>query len=242
MQTRSDERERADRRLVEYATSRDPALRAALLTDYDGLAISLVRQLGTRRDAFEDLVQVARIGLLHAIDRFDPTRERPFVAFARATIMGELKRHLRDRTWRIRPPRSLQEHHHTVIRTVDDLTQELGRSPRIAEISCRTGLCEDEILAAMDAGHTNVVLSLDCPFQDGFRHDPGDVPVAFSHVDNAMLVARLLAHLPERDRQIVRMRFEQEMTQAEIGKALGLSQMAISRTLARALARLRPLT
>ena len=129
-----------------------------------------------------------------------------------------------------------------VIRTVDDLTQELGRSPRIAEISRRTGLLEDQILAAMDAGHTNVVLSLDCRFQDGSGYDPGDVPVAFAQVDNALLVARLLARLPERDRQIVRMRFEQEMTQAEIGEALGLSQMSVSRALARALARLRPLT
>ena len=233
------ERERRERRLVEYATSRDPALRSDLLAEYDRLAIALVRELGTRRDAFEDLVQVARIGLLHAIDRFDPTWERPFVAFARVTILGELKRHLRDRTWRIRPPRSLQEHHLTVIRTVDDLTQEFGRSPRIAEISHRTGLSEEEILAAMDAGHTNAVLSLDGLSEDGAGHDPGDESIGFAQVDDALFIARLLAHLPERDRQILTLRFQQGMTQAQIAEILGLSQMSISRTLARVLARLR---
>ena len=233
------ERERRERWLVEYATSRDPALRSDLLAEYDSFAIALVRELGTRRDAFEDLVQVARIGLLHAIDRFDPTRERPFVAFARVTIIGELKRHLRDRTWRIRPPRSLQENHLTVIRTVDDLTQEFGRSPLIAEISHRTGLSEEEILAAMDAGHTNAVLSLDGLFEDGAGRDPGDESTGFAQVDDALFVARLLAHLPERDRQILTLRFQEGMTQAQIAEILGLSQMSISRTLARVLARLR---
>lgn len=233
------ERERREQRLADYATSRDPALRSDLLAEYDRYAIALVRELGTRRDAFEDLVQVARIGLLHAIDRFDPTRERPFVAFARATIIGELKRHLRDRTWRIRPPRSLQENHLTVIRTVDDLTQEFGRSPRIPEISQRTGLSEEDILAAMDAGHTNAVLSLDGPFEDGAGHDPGDESIGFAQVDDELFVARLLAHLPERDRQILTLRFQQGMTQAQIAQILGLSQMSISRTLARVLARLR---
>lgn len=235
----SREREDAERRLAEYATSRDPRLRSELLTYYDGLAVSLVRALGTRRDTFEDLLQVARIGLLHAIDRFDPSRERPFVAFARATILGELKRHLRDRTWRIRPPRSLQEHHLAVVRAADDLTQELGRSPLIAEISLRTGLDEEQVLEAMDVAHTNAVLSLDRPSHDGARHDLGDEPVCFGQIDNALLVSRLLAYLPERDRQIIRLRFEQEMSQAQIGEILGLSQMSISRTLARALGRLR---
>lgn len=239
--TRGSARERddADQWLLEYASSRDPRLRNELLAHYDGLAFSLVREIGTRRDTFEDLVQVARIGLLHAIDRFDPSRERPFVAFARATIMGELKRHLRDRTWRIRPPRSLQEHHLAVVRAADDLTQELGRSPRIPEISYRTGLHEEEVLEAMDVAHTNAVLSLDRPFHDGAPHDLGDVPVSFGQIDNALLVSRLLAYLSERDREIIRLRFEQEMSQAQIGEVLGLSQMSISRTLARALARLR---
>ena len=233
------ERERREQRLAEYATSRDPALRSDLLADYDRLALALVRELGTHRDSFEDLAQVARIGLLHAIDRFEPSRERPFVAFARATVMGELKRHLRDRTWRIRPPRSLQEHHLTVIRTVDDLTQELGRSPRIDEISHRTGLSEEEILAAMEAGHTTAVLSLDSPFEDGTVHDPGDESLGFAQIDDELFVARLIAQLPERDRTIIRLRFEQGMTQGQIAEILGLSQMSISRTLARVLARLR---
>lgn len=232
-------RDDAQRWLVEYATNRDARLRGDLLVHYERLALSLVHELATKRDSFEDLAQVARIGLLHAIDRFDPCRERPFVVFARATILGELKRHLRDRTWKIRPPRSLQENHLAVLRAADDLTQELGRSPLIADISRRTELTEEQVLEAMEAGQTNAVVSLNRVSPDGGEHDIGEDHLSFADVDNALLVSRLLARLPERDRQIVRMRFEEEMTQAQIGAALGLSQMSISRNLARALARLR---
>jgi RNA polymerase sigma-B factor len=111
-----------------FASTRDPAVRAELLAHYDWLALSLARQFRTRRESREDLGQVARIGLIHAVDRYDPARGRPFTAFARATIIGEIKRHLRDHTWSLHVPRTLQEHYYQVVGAVDQLTQaEIGR-------------------------------------------------------------------------------------------------------------------
>lgn len=117
-----------------YAVTRDRRLRDELLAHYDAFAVSVARAFSSRREDRDDLVQVARMGLIHSVDRFDPHRERPFIPFAQATIAGELKRHIRDRTWRVRTARSLQEHFLVVVRAVDDLTQETGRSPRITEV------------------------------------------------------------------------------------------------------------
>jgi RNA polymerase sigma-B factor len=140
---RQYEEEKFARLHADFALHKDPYSRAELVTHYDNLALSLARRFPSRREAREDLIQVARIGLIHAVDRFDPSRNRPFVAFARATIMGELKRHLRDHTWGMRVPRSLQEHYLDVVPIVEDLTQELGRSPRIPEVAARVGLTEE---------------------------------------------------------------------------------------------------
>ena len=112
-----------------FAVSRDPRLRAELVARYDNLALSLARRFPSRRDSREDLVQVARIGLIQAVDRYDPSRNRPFVAFARPTIVGELKRHVRDHTWVMRVPRSLQERYLAVARGVDDLPRNWGACP-----------------------------------------------------------------------------------------------------------------
>ena len=120
---------------VMYALTRDRRLRDELLAHYDAFAVRLARTFSSRREDREDLVQVARVGLIHAVDRFDPNRERPFVAYAQVTIEGELKRHIRDHSWRVRVPRSLQEQFLVVARTLEDLTQEMGRSPRIAELA-----------------------------------------------------------------------------------------------------------
>lgn len=159
---------------IEYARTQDPLLREELVAHYDSFAVRLAQSFTTRREATEDLLQVARLGLIKAVDRFDPGRGRPFEAFARVTIIGELKRHLRDHTWRIRPTRSLQEHYLIVIRTADDLTQELGRSPRIPEVAARAGLSEEQVLEAMDVARANPV-SLDHPTfgDDGWTVEPG---------------------------------------------------------------------
>jgi RNA polymerase sigma-B factor len=221
-----------------YAASRDPRLRAELLRHYDGLAIRLARRFSSPREATEDLIQVARVGLIHAVDRFDPGRERPFVAFAETTIVGQLKRHLRDHTWRIRPPRRLQESYLAVIRTLDDLTHELRRSPTIPELAARAGLPEEEVLEAVDVIRS-MPLSLDRPDDDGRTAEVAAPDGGFARVEEHLLVRSLLRTLNEDERRIVRLRFAEQLTQAEIALLVGRNQMYVSRLLSRLEGRLR---
>lgn len=224
-----------------FARTRDDGLRRCLLEAYDDFAVSLARRFGSRREAPEDLAQVARVGLLHALDRFDPARERPFMAFARVTILGELKRHARDHTWPMRVPRSLQEGYLEVIRAVDDLTGELGRSPQISEVAGRCGLGEEEVLEAIELGAARHPASLDLPDRDGRgrRFDPPVDDHTFDGAEARTLIDALVARLPERQREVIRLRFSEQLTQTELAARLGVSQMYVSRLLARTLTRLR---
>jgi RNA polymerase sigma-B factor len=222
-----------------FAVTRDPRLRAELVTHYDYLARSLARRFPSRRESREDLVQVARIGLIHAVDRFDPNRNRPFVAFARPTIMGELKRHVRDHTWGMRVPRSLQERYLDVVRSVDDLTQELGRAPRIPEVAARVGLNADQVLEAIGVDSANRIQSLDQPNDVGRRLDPGEEESGLERVEERADLAALLQSLPEGTQRVLELRFFDELSQSEIGRRIGTSQMCVSRALAKTLAGLR---
>jgi len=224
-----------------YAETGDPRLRHELFCAYQNLAFSLARRFPSRRESPEDLCQVACIGLLHAIDRFDPGRERPFLAFAHSTITGELKRHIRDHTWTRRVARSLQEHYLVTIRTVDDLTAELGRSPRLSEVTARSGLSADQVLEAMELGIHQYPVSLDVPTGDGHRgrHDPPTDDRGVDWMESRALAGALLERLPEREQEILRLRFAEQLSQAEIAARVGVSQMHVSRLLARTLARLR---
>jgi RNA polymerase sigma-B factor len=223
-----------------YARTGDRRLRDRLLGHYDDLAVRLGRRFSTRREATEDLIQVARVGLIHALDRFDPDRGRPFAAFAHATIVGELKRHVRDHSWRIRPTRGMQERYLLVIRTVEDLTQQLARSPRIAEVAARTGLSEEDVLEALELANSDPV-SLDGPVGHDAEstHDPGADDPGFAAVDNRFDAARLLAELTTREREVFRLRFVDQFSQSEIAALVGTNQMGISRILARNLGRMR---
>jgi RNA polymerase sigma-B factor len=224
-----------------YAAGQDRRDRDALLLHYDGLAVSLAWRFPSRREAPDDLVQVARLALIHAVDRFDPGRERAFSTFARATILGELKRHLRDHTWRVRPPRSLQENYLLVTRTVDDMTAELGRSPLVPELAARCGLTEEHVLEAMEVAYS-VPVSLDDPGQsddDGGTIDLPSVEAGFAHVDDYVALGGALEQLSERERSVLRMRFEDGLSQEQIGRNIGVSQMCVSRMLARTYAFLR---
>jgi RNA polymerase sigma-B factor len=222
-----------------FALTRDPALRAELITHYDSLAVRLGRQFSTRRESTEDLIQVARLGLIHAVDRFDPERERPFAAFARSTILGHLKRHIRDKTWEIRPPRRLQEHYLVVVRTRDDLTQTLGRSPTIPEIAQSAGLTDEEVLEAMEVMQSKP-LSLDNFYaEDGSPLEVAGDDRGFSRVEEALLAKAVAELVAEADWQILRLRFEEELAQTEIAARLGCSQMYVSRALVRNIERLR---
>ena len=224
-----------------YAAGRDPAIRDELMASYDGFARSLALKY-RHRESLDDLIQVARIGLLHAIDRFDPALGRPFPLFARITITGELKRHIRDKTWAMRVPRSLQEDYLNVMRAVDDLTAERSDSPSMEALSARCGLSLERVVEAMELRVSQRALSIDVPMGGG-PDDPivelGEEEIGFRQLENRQLLVNLLGRLPERDRRIVELRFIEEMTQSEIAAEVGVSQMCVSRVLARTLGRLR---
>jgi len=224
-----------------YAATGDPAIRAKLMASYDAFARSLALKF-RHRESVDDLMQVARIGLLHAIDRFDPELGRPFPLFARITITGELKRHIRDRTWSMRVPRSLQEDYLSVMRAVDELTGEQSDSPTIAALAERCGLSVDRVLEAMELRVSQRALSIDGP-PVGASDDPiieiGVEDNGFGQLENRELLEHLLARLPDRDRRIVELRFIDELTQSEIAAKVGVSQMCVSRVLARTIGRLR---
>jgi RNA polymerase sigma-B factor len=224
-----------------YAASGDPAIRAELLASYDGFARSLALK-HRHRESVDDLVQVARIGLLHAIDRFDPSLGRPFPLFARVTITGELKRHIRDRTWAMRVPRSLQEDYLNVMRAVDELTAEQSDSPTMEALAARCGMSVERVVEAMELRVSQRALSIDVPTGVGSDEpviELGSEDFGFRQLEDRQLLANLLARLPERDRRIIELRFMEELTQSEIAAQIGVSQMCVSRVLARTLGRLR---
>jgi RNA polymerase sigma-B factor len=211
------------------------------MESYDGFARALALRF-RHRESVDDLVQVARIGLLHAIDRFDPALGRPFPLFARITITGELKRHLRDKTWSMRVPRSLQENYLNVMRAVDELTAEQSDSPSMVAVAERCRMPLDRVLEAMELRVSQRPLSIDAPATPGSDEpvlELGEEDDGFGRLENEDLVTHLLSRLPERDRRIVELRFMDEMTQSEIAAEIGVSQMCVSRVLARTLGRLR---
>ncbi|HZD78663.1 MAG TPA: SigB/SigF/SigG family RNA polymerase sigma factor [Actinomycetota bacterium] len=220
----------------------DPAARDELVVRNLPLASYLARKFVGRGEALEDLEQVANLALLKAIDRFDATREVRFSTFATVTIVGELKRHLRDRGWSVRVPRQLQEMAVRITRELPELWQELGRSPTIPEIGDRIDATEDDVLEAMDAAQAYAAESLDQPTGDG-NLTPGE---ALGSIDDRLermegwaTVAPLIEQLPERERRILYLRFFEDKTQSEIAAELGISQMHVSRLLSQVLSFLR---
>jgi RNA polymerase sigma-B factor len=220
----------------------DPAARDELVRASLPLAEHLARRFSGRGEPLDDLIQVASLGLVHAIDRFDPARGVQFSTFATVTIIGELKRHFRDRGWSIRVPRNLQETTLLVNRTVGELWQELGRSPTAQDVASRAHLSVDDVLEAMEAAHAYSAASLDAPIDaDGVAmgetlggHDP-----AMEISDDWMSIEPGIRQLQPREQRILFLRFFKGMTQAEIADEIGLSQMHVSRLLSRSLRRLR---
>ncbi|MFD4234619.1 SigB/SigF/SigG family RNA polymerase sigma factor [Streptomyces sp. NPDC058542] len=195
----------------------------------------------------EDIVQVGTIGLIKAIDRFELSREVEFTSFAIPYVVGEIKRFFRDSTWAVHVPRRLQELRVTLARTREELAGRLDRDPTVAELAQHLDLTADEVIEGLIAANGYTAGSLDLPIgaeQNGsetvtYGDVKGDVYPAMELVENLHALAPLLEDLDDRDRAIVAMRFGQEMTQAQIGERLGLSQMHVSRLLTRLLARLR---
>lgn len=221
----------------------DEAAREELLLRHRPLALYLARRFVGRGEPLEDLEQVASLALLKAIDRFETERDVKFSTFATVTIVGELKRHLRDRGWAVRVPRPLQELAVRVSGLMPQLWQELGRSPTVGEIAERVGASEDDVLEALDAAQAYTTDSLDAPAGNDERASPagslGGHDERFERLEGWRTVAPLIRRLPERERAILYLRFFEEKTQSQIAAELGISQMHVSRLLSRTLALLR---
>lgn len=232
--------ETATERFARFRATGDRALRDELVIEHLGLAKALARRYAGRGEAMDDLQQVATVGLLKAVERFEPERGLSFTTFAVPTITGEIKRHFRDRTWSTRVPRALQELALRLTDSVRELSQELGRSPSIAEIADRLEIGEELVLEAMEVSRSYTASSLDAPVDEEtgasrFDRVLGGDDRGFEDVDQRMTVDFLLSTLSERDRTIVTLRFFDNLTQSEIAARVGISQMHVSRLLARAL-------
>lgn len=228
----------------EYRATGQRSVRNRLVEAHRGLAASIAHDYRGRGVDLDDLVQIAMLGTLKAVERFDPERGIPFSSFASRTVNGEIKRYFRDRTWAVRPPRSAQERHLDLRRATGALSGRLGRPPSVAELAAELDLSEDDVLEAMEAGAAYRATSLDARRpgdEDGAslaERLPGS-DTASRPVELRMLVGQLLRTLPAREAEILRLRFYDELTQSEIAERLGISQMHVSRLIRRCLVELR---
>src|SRR3954454_20060941 len=245
----ADERRQQDtaelvRRLQECT---DPAqertLRHELVVLNVPVATSIALRYRARGEAMEDLVQAAHLGLVKAVNGFDPERGRDFLAYAVPTISGEVKRHFRDQGWDIRPPRRIQELRSEVERASADLTQSLGRAPRLSEIAGHLGASEDDVVECVASADLYHVHSLDAPVggaEDLAVGDTlGDLDPMLGQIEDVLSVRPLLERLSPRDRRILALRFFQGWTQQQIADDVGVTQMQVSRLISKALRRLR---
>jgi RNA polymerase sigma-B factor len=228
------------RELAELAQDdpRRAALRAELVEGYLDLARNLARKFDRRGDQLEDLVQVATIGLIKSVDRFEPERGS-FYGFAIPTIMGELRRHFRDTGWAVRVPRQLKELHLTVAAGRAELSQRLGRAPKPSELADHLGLTKEQVYDALLATAAKEGSSLDARLAEPGGDRFGIEDVELEHIDDREALRPLLADLPERDQRIIVLRFVRGMSQSDIARRVGVSQMQVSRLLTKILERLR---
>jgi RNA polymerase sigma-B factor len=233
-----------DERLLlhRYAEARDPALKAELTERFLPLARSLALRYRGPSEQLEDLVQVASLGLVKAIDGFDPRRGGSFIAYAAPTILGELRRHFRDRVFVLRLPRGLGERSMAVSQAAQELAEERGRTPTVAQIAARLELSEEEVSEALAAEEARRTISLDAPSTgaeaDGspLLETVGEAEPGYEAAEAQLAAAE--APLDQRERTVLSLRFEAELTQYEIGRRIGVSQMQVSRIMRRALRKL----
>ena len=228
--------------LRRYAETGDAALKEELVCRFLPLARSLALRYRGASEQLDDLIQVASLGLVKALDGFDLERGGSFIAYAAPTILGELRRHFRDRVWEVRLPRGLQERTMAVSDAAGALSDDLGHTPTISQIAERLGLDDDEVSEALQADEARRTLSLDVPQN---RQDRESLPmveaVGGTEPGYDAVEAQLAAEgapLDERERRVLRLRFEQDLNQYEIGRRLGVSQMQVSRIMRRALHKL----
>lgn len=241
MSTRARPRQELKELFFEFARSGDRDIRSQLVEAHVGLAHHLARRFVYRGEPYDDLVQVGSLALIKAVDRFDPDRGVEFTTFASKTILGELKRHFRDKGWAIRAPRRLQELYLHLNQSVAVLSQELGRSPTIAELAADTDAPEEQVLEALEAGRSYRSASLESsgPDEEGVGSRLGAEAPEMGSVEWRATLAPYVQALPEREQTILRLRFVVGLTQSEIASEIGISQMHVSRLLAQSLATLR---
>ena len=221
----------------------DPELREYLVNKHEGLVRHVAREYSSSGEAYEDIVSVGHIGLINAIDRFDPERGTKFATFAVPTIKGEIRRYFRDLTWSMRVPRRMQELSTKARDAHQRMTQHLRRSPTYAEVASELGVTEEQVIEAMEVGRQYELVSID----EGGGDDNGTSYIdrageADANVEGFLSsreTAEFVAHLPTRERVIIIMRYYLDMSQEAVGQRLGISQMHVSRLQHRALQRLR---
>jgi RNA polymerase sigma-B factor len=230
--------------LIRYHRDGDLAAREELVERFIPLARDLASRYTYTDQPFDDLLQVASLGLIKAIDRFDPERGSKFTSYAAPTILGELKRHFRDKGWALHVPRDLQERTLAVGRETEALSKRLGRSPKPREVAQELGCPVEDVLEAQHAATTYEAASLDAP---ATREDDesasivdliGAEDIAYELVEDRDAIARTWHALPELERTALELRFVHDLTQSEVGDRIGYSQMHVSRLLRRALTRL----
>jgi len=227
-----------------YHATRDAAVREQLIERFLPLARSIALRFSSRRDTLEDLLQVATIGLINAVDRFDPARGVAFSTYAVPTISGEIKRYFRDRTWSVRPPRALQELALRVDAAIVELTED-NSAPTVADLARTLDEPQELVLEALHAHHARYAVSMQAQLgseEDGaarLEDRLGLDDEAYDVAEERVVLERLLRMVTDRDRRVLRMHFELDMTQREIGEILGVSQMQVSRIIRHALQRMR---
>jgi RNA polymerase sigma-B factor len=242
------ERRRRERELLTELADLEPgdprraSVRDELVTMHLPLVQHLARRYRDRGESVDDLVQVGTVGLIKAVDGFDVSRDVEFSTYATPTILGEIKRHFRDRTWAVRVPRRMQELQAQVTTRSDELTRALHRAPTVRELAASLEVSEADVLDAIEARHAYATDTIDDGADDGASPMASMLRVddpAFEAIDDRETLRPLLEQLPERERRIILLRFFHNMSQTQIAEELGMSQMHVSRLLARSLAQLR---
>jgi RNA polymerase sigma-B factor len=237
-----DSDDRLDPRFAEFRRTGDRDVRNALIEEHRWLAVHCARRFAHKGEPLDDLVQVAMVGILKAVDRFDPDYGVVFSTFAVPTVVGELRRHFRDKTWSIHVPRRAKELYQTVSGVVDELTQILGRSPTVPEIADRAGVSVEDALEALEVSSCYRGVPLAPPSDDDTADAVtlGDDDPGYRATDAKLTVTTLLEALPtERERRIIKMRFVEGLTQSQIAAEIGVSQVQISRLLRASLDKMR---
>ncbi len=227
-----------------YKELGDESAREELIVNHLNLVRFLAAKFRNRGEDIEDLVQVGSIGLIKAIDRFEPERGLEFTTYATPTILGEIKRHFRDKGWSVRVPRRLQELSAKVNKTNDELTEKLQRSPKVEEIAKELGVSVDEVLEALESSSAYVSI----PLEAGAAGDD-EAPSVIDHyanedkklagADDRMVIQETVAHFSREEQEMIKMRFIDGMTQVEIAEKLGVSQVQVSRFLRKTLQKIK---